>query len=544
MCQRSWTLPCRLTTNILVGDPGGDGTLAGEVTIQNKGAISTAGDAADGIFAQAIGGNSGDGGPAVGTSYSINGVCTLSIVALYQCNPFSDKATSSPIVSISAAINIGGCGTAGASNNITELANGYIGNTGDGGDATVTVNDTFAVSGNAAHGVFAQSVGGPNTKGGKVAVKVNADVTAGGANGRAILVQSAVGDGAGSLSIDIAKGFTVASTANSHEAVAVLGGDGTTATSLTNLGTIIKVGGAGDSTVIGHTIAFTESDANIINSGCISGSITRLSASSGGIENKGSGLVEFGASNSLGNKDLTNTGTITAGAADHIATANFAAADSSQRSAWADFGTLQVDYQLGDGESEKPSADRLAFTSGDFASIIFAGEVKTNATGVNMVDKGTIGQFNIISGANRTFNAIIEDSAIVKWEIKQTGSDVFLAYGTNTVPWSDFQTVGYDQVLTADEQERANNNLVAVGDHIDELVAARIPDQECGSSKLAWADDLTNYLLGVQEIGELVDIYYEGFSPQIATAPLNTVLLSSIGFAESLRGCPRYDETG
>ncbi len=114
---------------IAVGGSGGGGGGAGIVNAANDGMISTSGGDAIGLEAQSIGGGGGNGGDAIARTLAI-GVPEI------------------PTVAFSAAI--GGSGGGGG-----------LGNT-----VTVTNTGTIATTGDAAHGILAQSIGGGGGNGG------------------------------------------------------------------------------------------------------------------------------------------------------------------------------------------------------------------------------------------------------------------------------------------------------------------------------------------------------------------------------------------
>ena len=112
---------------------GGDGAGGGkgdDVTVANAGAISTTGDLAYGILAQSVGGGGGNGGFAVAVS-----------------------AAASPdptIPSVAASISVGGSG----------------GTASNGGTVRVANTGSIETRGAATHGIYAQSVGGGGGSGG------------------------------------------------------------------------------------------------------------------------------------------------------------------------------------------------------------------------------------------------------------------------------------------------------------------------------------------------------------------------------------------
>lgn len=123
-----------INSDISIGGAGGTGNVAGDVVVDNSGAIETFGDRSFGIFAQSIGGGGGNGGMA-GASY-----------------PESDEkegeidTEGEPEPQLSSIMNftLGGEGGDGA----------------DGGDVTVNHTGSILVHGDDSYGIYAQSVGG------------------------------------------------------------------------------------------------------------------------------------------------------------------------------------------------------------------------------------------------------------------------------------------------------------------------------------------------------------------------------------------------
>ena len=123
----TWTV----NVGVTVGGGGGNGGVGKAVQVINRTNITTHGDESHGIFAQSIGGGGGNGGSA------------------FSCDLAMSAATEGQKVMTSVAVG----------------GNGGIGNTAD----SVTVDNRGAIqtSGDKAHGIFAQSIGGGGGNGGK-----------------------------------------------------------------------------------------------------------------------------------------------------------------------------------------------------------------------------------------------------------------------------------------------------------------------------------------------------------------------------------------
>lgn len=171
-----------------VGGTGGRGGSGGAVVVGNSGELVTKGDGADAVRAQSIGGGGGDGG--IGKARSVS---DLSAFAEYAADPKAGELLGDIQDSLYAlgqgfgvSIGVGG--------------NGAV--AGQGGAVTVSNSAKVTTRGADARGIFAQSVGGGGgTAGGGAAgdaEKFSINVTVGGrggagGDGGAVAVTNAVG---------------------------------------------------------------------------------------------------------------------------------------------------------------------------------------------------------------------------------------------------------------------------------------------------------------------------------------------------------------
>ena len=114
-----------------VGGNGSTGGLGRAVSVINTGAITTRGEASEGVFAQSVGGGGGSGGMAGNFAFDLNAALTNS-------------------KSVSLGASLGGSGGGGGSADAVTVSN--VG--------------TIVTLGNGSHGVMAQSVGGGGGSGG------------------------------------------------------------------------------------------------------------------------------------------------------------------------------------------------------------------------------------------------------------------------------------------------------------------------------------------------------------------------------------------
>jgi len=203
-----------LITSLTVAGSSAGGGDGGKVTVDSSGTITTSGDGAMGIHAQSIGGGGGNGGEVEGGLITelANAWETLGAQAFRNVDGQSggDGGNGGDVtVTVSGTLtttgknahgvwahSIGGGGGSAqmiggdSDDDSGKALIGSAGNKGDGGVVSVVVPGTITVKGEGAHGIFAQSVGGSDSYAKGVSVTVSGEVTAAGANGRAIMVQA------------------------------------------------------------------------------------------------------------------------------------------------------------------------------------------------------------------------------------------------------------------------------------------------------------------------------------------------------------------
>ncbi|GKX33418.1 MAG: hypothetical protein MnENMB40S_10360 [Rhizobiaceae bacterium MnEN-MB40S] len=131
--------------SIAVGGDGGEGSVPGDVYVENDGDITTTGGRSSGVYAQSVGGNGGSGG---------SGGNIIADASVESASGEDDAEDADGGSSVSASINIavGGSAGTGAHAGAVEVTNGAT--------ATITTN------GMNSHGIFAHSVGGGGGDGG------------------------------------------------------------------------------------------------------------------------------------------------------------------------------------------------------------------------------------------------------------------------------------------------------------------------------------------------------------------------------------------
>ena len=159
------------SVSIGIGGFGGASGDGGNVTITNTGSIITNGDGAHGIFAQSIGGGGGNGGNGyisnagaisfggAGGSAGNGGDIVITHTGDITTNGFGAYGIFAQSIG-------GGGGNAGDTTlGVAEVGvdleiNPFGGNSGDGGDITITSTGNITLTGGGALGIFAQSIGG------------------------------------------------------------------------------------------------------------------------------------------------------------------------------------------------------------------------------------------------------------------------------------------------------------------------------------------------------------------------------------------------
>ena len=203
-------------TSIALSGSADAGSHGGKVTVDNYGQITTSGDGAMGIYAQSVGGGGGTAGDVEGSiienmdsivevlGYNIFGGTGAGAgkggdggdvtVTLHKGSSITTTGENAHAVWVQ---SVGGGGGAaswyGLGDDKSTNVVGSNGADGKGGLAKVTVDGTIDVSGEGAHGVFVQSVAGgvAGYGSGGAEINVSGTITAKGKESRAILVHTA-----------------------------------------------------------------------------------------------------------------------------------------------------------------------------------------------------------------------------------------------------------------------------------------------------------------------------------------------------------------
>ncbi|MQT14669.1 autotransporter outer membrane beta-barrel domain-containing protein [Segnochrobactrum spirostomi] len=243
-----------VTLNFTLGGTGGSGNAGGAVTVTNSGALATSGAEAHGLVAQSVGG--GGGAFAMNPETSKDAQASASdAVPLDTLKAFL-KLFGLEQVPDAAPVDPNAAKTSITSGSFTLGGSGGTG--GNGGAVKVVQSGTISTSGEAAFGIFAQSIGGggglSNAAGSPGGVKFSASM--GGSGG-------AAGNG-GSVTLDLTgaggKPSQITTSGNASTAVfaqSVGGGGGYGGSGVLMGWTVPIIGGSGGSSGNGGAISIS-----------------------------------------------------------------------------------------------------------------------------------------------------------------------------------------------------------------------------------------------------------------------------------------------
>jgi hypothetical protein len=295
------------------GGNGGGESSGANVTVNNSGSITTELSDAFGILAQSIGGGGGDGGGAGGL-FTVGGRGGsgggAGVVAVFDSGTVkTGSALSGDRATAIFAQSIGGGGGNGgdavSASEVISVAVGGAGGLGGDGNNVVVIADGSDIdtSGNDAHGIHAQSVGGGGGNGG-VAVSgklggstpYNISVALGGNGGDG-------GDAGALVRVETLAGTTLDTTGiRSYgilaQSIGGGGGNGSTALSAAGgagLSVAVSIGGKGGVAGTGHDVDI-DNAASITTTGDLSAGIFTQSIGGGGGNGGYAGSLAVGGS--------------------------------------------------------------------------------------------------------------------------------------------------------------------------------------------------------------------------------------------------------
>lgn len=552
-------------TNATVGGAGGGAYKTGvndggdvNVTLDTGGSIFTSGKGSAGLLAQSVGGGGGIAGDVddgVGTDWGgmhvdyglgvdqpkgsggDGGDITIAIHDTVTTT--GDKAHGVYLQSVGGGGGVLGADPTTDSNTLSYVGNN--GNDGSSGEISATLTDSLLVTGERSVGLFAQSVagGGLTDKSGAVTVNVKKGgrIRASGSAGRAILAQSISGDGSNNtIEITIDAGAEVSNASDGAETIALLDGHDN---KIVNHGTLIQ-----DSINTASYVVRTNGEAalSITNNGMLGGAIhSELSAGAAGtaqaidIANEAGGFFGLGRHSDLAGGEITNTGSLSAGAFGVAAQVGVDGIINQMAG-----GTTQVDIAFGKDN------DLIGIIDISKAST-FAGTITPYAVSGTPAD-GQKGQLEIIESKGELISTGLSavNSATVDYSVSRgTRPDgynlVLLDYKVDYTPWdgdADAQSKVSDSV-----RDRINANHKRVGGNVGDLIAS-VQDAPAGSSVNAdFVEDLSLVLLRAENVEDLIDIY-DRYAPGEIFAPAAAARFSSLRFSSELNSCPAMSEEG
>ncbi|WP_226646377.1 autotransporter outer membrane beta-barrel domain-containing protein [Microbulbifer variabilis] len=481
------------------GSGGGDGD---DVTITNSGTISTSGKGAMGIYVQSVGGGGGTAGdPELGLgviSSELN--IGLGVAASGDSGDGGNAGdvticvdgeiiTSGDYAHGVWAQSIGGGGGAAGSEADDTYLGGSAGAGGNGGKVTVETTEEIEVSGEWSVGIFAQSVGGvsgdnsnsnyDNTAG-DVEIIVGDDISATGTSSRAILAQSQGSESSGSISITIKDDAEVLADRDADSAIVLIDGDSNTIT-IEEGSTLVR--DLDNSGGFGYTVDATGGTVTIQNAGTFTGSVSLDFSYDQYLTNESTGTLQLGTNFSMGDdsttNELKNEGLMTAGFVDEIWTSDVAVKLIVQDTS----GILWVDYEMGDSEDDG-SADLISTS----LEAILNGFVEPNIiSGTNLLTSGESGTVTIFK-ADEVYSdiglSIDSDSVTVSYALDFNDDETEL-YMTYTVDYSASTTT-----TSSDDDSDSATALGANASGQTTLIKTRSPLSKESLSFVSYLDKI------------------------------------------------------
>jgi hypothetical protein len=531
------------------GSGGGDGD---DVTVTNKGTIATYGDRAMGIFSQSVGGSGGAAGDVEVTF--ISEIQNLNLGSGVVAEDGADGDGGNVNISSEGDITTEGqsahgvfaqsVGGGGGGYGLINLDSegevsdytGYAGSAsgvGDGGDVSVTVGGTIAVSGDYAIGVVALSAGGAgsSTLGGDVDITVNGHVRATGDYGRAIVAQSDGSDTSGDVNVTIAEGSYVRSTNGEYgyDTVSLLDGDMMT---LTNRGTLENLSGLQNSYVIyasGSQTQTGDTPGTVVNNyGTMTGSIS-LAANNNNANVYNYGTFHAGEIVNLGysdNSKFYNYGTISPFGIDTIGTTFITSDNGFEMNS---DGIAVMDVALG-STSVASIADKIELMSLNLNAEINlgSGTIAPHVTGTSLLKSGDTGSAQIFyAGAGETLeisSATVRDTATVDYSLEIVGLGVNLNY-----------EVDYQKAV---QHHGPSHNRRRFVNFMEETITVLDKGAHQTNSTHTAFQDFVNVVLNAETVEETA-VLFDSHIPDEAGNGVSQGAHSAADIMDLLQSCPR-----
>ncbi len=430
-----------------VGAVGGDGSIGlgggggvagdgGVVNIDLLGSILTRGVAAHGIFAQSVGGGGGYAGNIdrgikdFGINFAIgrDGGNAGDGGDIYIHSEGDITTLGDAAVGIYAQ-SVGGGGGLGGNIGYGFGFAGTAGGDGDGGRVELDHTGNITTYGDYAHGIVAQSVGGADY-GGDVGVRINGDITVRGEGALAVIAQSEGTSGRKNIDI-IYEGGTI--TGNNDSAVRFFEGMHNT---FTNQGVVTTHGGTA-----GTAILASSGNDHIHNHGTITGAV-QLGDGSNSFTNHAASFFNAGTAINLGTGNtLSNSGTLSPGGGGHIEHSSL-----TGHLIQTEEGLLAIDVDV-------------LHRQADYLAVSGTAEI-SGLIGVDSVNKGYSqpGKFNI--------PIVMADNGLTTTELSLVQRQSAVAnFSLDVTPGSSLH-LNYEVNFTHPE---LNRNQTVIGEHINAI---------------------------------------------------------------------------
>ncbi|MEG2731057.1 MAG: hypothetical protein RR935_11110, partial [Brevundimonas sp.] len=273
------------------GKPGGQGGSGGDVNVAigGQGSVLTAGANAHGIVVQSRAGRGGNGGDSWGTTGSAgNGGSANSGGDVTVTNNLGVKTTGERAHGVLVQSLGGGAGDSGSSYGLFG-SGGEAGWGGHGGDVNLTQNGDIETEGDGSYGILAQSIGGQGGDSGNVGGLVALGGNAGsGGNGGKVTVTTGQGS-------DIS---TKGKGAHAIVAQSIGGGGGTGGVA----GGLVAIGAEGGTGGTGGTVSVNHNGDVITTGQGAYGILAQSVGGGGGSAGSTGGLVALGVGGKIGGR--------------------------------------------------------------------------------------------------------------------------------------------------------------------------------------------------------------------------------------------------
>ncbi len=281
------------------GGTGGHSADGGDVTVTQRGDISTSGDSADGIYALSVSNNGGNGGSQwglVGSSGNggyggSGGTVTVNTTSSGSILTTGDYANGIYAQSIG-----GSGGSAGTSGNLLVSLIGGADNGGNGGRVNVSHGGAIETQGDFARGIVAQSIGGGGGSGGTAGGLVSLSLGGVGSNGGSGDAVNVTVQGSGSI-------LTSGIGADGVMAQSIGGSGGTGANSYG----LVAIGGTGSRGGTGAAVSVSNYGRIVTEDDNARGIIAQSIGGGGGDGGSSGGMVSVGGNGSGGGSGSTVT---------------------------------------------------------------------------------------------------------------------------------------------------------------------------------------------------------------------------------------------